>query len=124
MLLQAPFTLVLTLYSQQEMASKILDNSADHNALARTAEGDSRLADMIKGDFMIFQSTLTPLEEFLQDFCRKLDLDPAVMESFGALFMKQRKECEATNLLYANVVSRYDRFLNLVSYFHPYFIGC
>ena len=106
------------------MASQILDNSADHNARVRAAEGDSRLADMIKGDFMVFQTALTSLEEYLHEFWRILNLDPAVKESFGALFRKQRKECEATSLLYSNVVSRYDRFLNLVPKFHPYFIGC
>ena len=106
------------------MASEMLDSSVDHNVLVRAAEGDARLADMIKGDFMVFQSALTSLEEYLHEFWRTLNLDPAVKEQLGALFMKQRKECEATNLLYANLVSRYDRFLNLVPYLHPHSNGC
>ncbi len=107
MLSKAPFTLVLTPYSQKQMASQMLDSGADHNARVRTAELDARVADMIRGDFMIFQSALTSMEEHLKDIWRVLNLDPAVKESFGVLFMKQRKEFEATNLLYDNIVTRY-----------------
>src|SRR5260221_272667 len=105
------------------MATRTLDSDADHNASVRTAELDARVADMMKGDFMVFQSALTSLEEYLQHFWRILNLDPAVKESFGVLFTKQRKEFEATSLLHDNIVSRYDRFLNLVSYLHSYSNG-
>ena len=102
------------------MASNTLDRDGDHNARVRAAELDARLADMIRGDFMAFQSALTSFEEFLQDFFRKLKLDPAIEESFGALFMGLRKKCEVPSLLYDSIVTRYDRFLNLVSYLHPH----
>jgi hypothetical protein len=82
------------------------------------------MADMIRGDFMVFQSALTSLEEYLQDFWRILNLDPAIKESLGALFMEQRKQCEVIESSFDNVVSRYDRFLNLVPYLHPHSNGC
>ena len=106
------------------MAPQMLESGADDNARVRTAEVEARCADMARGDFMIFQFALTSLEKYLHDFCRILNLDPVVKESFGALFMEQRKECEVTKLLYDNIVSRYDRFLNLVPYLHSYFNGC
>ena len=106
------------------MASQTLDSSADHNASVRFAELGARLADMIRGDFIVFQSALTSLEEYLQDFWHILNLDPAVKVSFGALLVKQRQECEVTGILHDNVLSRYDRFLNLVPCLRPYSNGC
>ena len=105
---------MLTLCFQQQLASKALDNSADHKDHFRIAELDARLSDMIRGDFLAFQSALTSLEEYLQDFCRILNLGPAIMESFGTVCMEQRTRCEVPNLLFVNIVTRYDRFLTLV----------
>ncbi len=105
---------MLTPYSQQQLAMKTLDNSADHKKLVQIAELDARLSDMIRGDFLTFQSALTSLGEYLQDFCRILNLDPAIKKSFGELCMEQRKRCEVLSLLFASIVTRYDRFLNLV----------
>ncbi len=79
---------------------------------------------MIRGDFIVFQSAFTSLEEYLEDFWRILNLDPAVKESFGALFMKRRKQSEVTKLLHDSIVTRYDRFLNLVPYLHSYANRC
>ena len=101
------------------MASRILDSGADHNSRVRIAEMDSRLADMIRGDFQAFQSAFISLEDYLQDFWRILNLDPAIKESLGTLFTEQRKQAKVINMLFDNIVSRYDRFLNLVTYLHP-----
>lgn len=109
--------------SQQQMASNTLDSGGDHNARVRVAEVDARLADMIRSDFKAFQSALISLEKFLQDFFRIQNLDPAVEVSLGALFMELRKECEVPSLLYDSIVTRYDRFLNLVLYLHPHSSG-
>ena len=106
------------------MASQTLDNSADHDALVRVAEQNARVADMIRGDFMAFQSALTSLEEYLQDFCRTLNPDPAIEDSLSALFIEKRKHCEVIKLLFDSIVSRYDRFLNLVPYLHPHSNEC
>ena len=118
---EAPFALVFTPSSEQQMASHTLDRGGDHNDRVRVAEVDARLADMIRSDFKAFQSALTSFEVFLQDFFRTLKLDPAVEESFGALFMKLRKKCEVPGMLYDSIVTRYDRFLNLVPYLLPSF---
>ena len=101
------------------MASDTLDSGGDHDARVRVAEESARGADMIRGDFMAFQSALTSLEEYLQDFYRILSLDPAVKESLGALFMELRRKCEVPSRLLDSVVTRYDRFLNLVPHLHP-----
>ena len=106
------------------MASRTLDSGADHKSRVRVAEMDSRLADMIRGDFQAFQSAFISLEDYLQDFWRILNLDPAAKESLGALFTEQRKQSKVTNILFNNVVSRYDRFLNLVTYLHPHCNEC
>ena len=123
MLWDAPFTRVLTPCSQQELASRTLDSSADLNDRVRHAELTARVSDMTRGDFLAFQSALTSLEEYLQDFCRILSLDPAVEELFSAMCMEQRKRCEVPNLLFANIVTRYDQFLNLVPVFHSHSNG-
>ena len=105
------------------MTSRTFDNSADHDARVRSAEVDARSADQMKGDFMAFQSALASLEEYLQDFWRILNLDPYIKESVGALFMEQRKQCEVTRQRLDTLVSRYDRFLNLVPYLHSHSNG-
>ena len=104
------------------MASNTLDGSGDQIARVRIAEYevDARVTDMIRGDFMAFQSALTSLEEYLQGFLRILSLDPAIKESLGALFMELRRQCEVPRLLFDSLVSRYDRFLNLVLHLHPH----
>jgi hypothetical protein len=114
----------LTPSSQQNMASQTLKSDADHDSRVRDAEVEVRIADTQRGDFKAFQSALTSLEEHLQDFWRRLKLDPAIKESFAALIMEKRKQCEAIDLLLDSVVSRYDRFLNLVTYPHPHSNGC
>ena len=106
------------------IASNTLDSGGDHHAQVQAAEVVATVADMIRGDFMAFQSALTSLEESLQDLYRILSLDPAVKESLGALFMELRRKCEVPGLLFDSVVTRYDRFLNLVSYLHPSSNGC
>ncbi len=105
------------------MVSETLDYR-DHNARVQVAEREAIVADMISGDFMIFQSALASSEKFLQDFFRILSLDPAAKESLGALFMGLRKKCEVHSLLLDSVVRRYDRFLNLVPCLHPHSNGC
>ena len=100
------------------MATRTLDSGGDHDARVRTAELGVRLADMIRGDFMAFKAALTSLEENLQDFWRILNLDPAIKESLCAVLMERRKQCEVISILFDNIVSRYDRFLNLVLCLH------
>lgn len=113
----APFSLVrsdLTLSSQQDMATRTLDGDGDLGARVRTAEQCASIADNERGSFMAFQAALTSLEGKLQDFWRILNLDPAIKEALCAMIIEQRKQCEVISLLLNNVVSRYDRLLNLV----------
>ena len=100
------------------MASRSLDNRGDHDARVRRAEVDSTVVDKMKYDFKAFQSALASLEGYLQDFWRILNLDAAIKESISTLLMEQRVRSEVTSLLLDNLVSRYDRFLNLVLYLH------
>ena len=106
------------------MASQTLGSGADHDARVRTAELGARLADMIRCDFRAFQSALGSLEEYLQDFWRILNLDPAMKKSLGVLLMEKRKQREVIDLLWDHLVSRHDRFLSLVTYLHPRSNGC
>lgn len=105
------------------MASRAIGSGADHDARVRAAELDASLADIVKGDFRTFQSALASSEEFVQDFWRILNLDPAIKESVDALFMEQRKQCEVTSQMLDSLVGRYDRYLNLVLYFHSHSHG-
>ena len=106
------------------MAIRSLDSGADHDARVRIAELDARLANIMRGNFRAFQSALGSLEEYLQDFWRILNLDPALKESLNALIKEQRKEGVAINILLDSIVSQYDRFLSLVTYLRPHSNGC
>ena len=121
---KVPFTLVFTPSPQQEMASRILDSSADHDARVRIAEGDVRATDMTKGDLVVFQSALTSLEIYFQRIWNTLELDNDSKWPLLALLVEQKQYCEVTSLRLDNLVSRYDRFLNLVLSFCPQYKGC
>ena len=105
------------------MASRALKSDADHDSRVRSAEINSRLADATSGDSKNFRSALKSLEGYLQDFWRILKLDPAIKEPLDVLITEKRMQCEVTHLLLDNVVSRYDRSLNLVTYLHPHSNG-
>jgi hypothetical protein len=105
------------------MASLSLNSKADHDKRVRNAEINVRLADEMRCDFMCFQSALASLEKYFQALWCTMKLDPSIGESLGALFIEQKKHSEVTSLVLDNVVSRYDRFLNLVSYLHPHSNG-
>jgi hypothetical protein len=113
----------LTTSSQQEMASRIVDSGADHNYKVRVVEGFARYADMMRGDFHTFKDAVVSLEQYLQNLWSLLNLDSNVRESLGASFVEQRKRGEVIGHLLGNIVSRCDRFLNLVSYLHPHANG-
>ena len=99
------------------MASRSLTSDVDdHDSRVRLAEINSRIADTTRGDFKAFRSALESLMGHLQDFWCILKLDPAIKESLDALIMKNKMQCEVIDLLWENVISRYDRFLNLVTY--------
>jgi len=102
------------------MASRALNNDADHDSRVRAAEISSRITDAAMGDFKVFRSALKSLEGYLQDFWWILNLDPAIKESLDALIMEKMMQCEVIDLLLDNLVSRYDRFLNLVTHLHPH----
>jgi len=100
------------------MASQTLDSTSDHEARVRQAEFNARSVDFTKGDFTTLRSALASVEE-CQGLWDTLKLDLAIGQSLSALFMEQKKRCEVTANLLDNLVSRYDRFLNLVRYLHP-----
>ena len=105
------------------MASRTLDSGADHNVRVRAAEAFARFADMTRGDFTIFKNSLVSLERYFRDLRSPLNLDSHIRGSLSVSFTEQKERCEATSHLLDNVVSRYDRFLNLVSYLHPHSNG-
>jgi len=113
----------LTTSSRQETASRSLDGVTDHNTRVRSAENYAGTADMMRGDFIAFKHALASLEQYFQQIWSLLSLDPNISESLGALFTEQKNSCEATSHLLDNIVSRYDRYLNLVLDPHPHFIG-
>jgi len=100
------------------MASVALQGSDDHYHRVRRAETSARIADMLRGDFAVFQSALLPLERYFQDLWSMINFSPDIRASLGALFVEQKKRCEVTGHLLDNIVSRYDRFLGTVSYLH------
>ena len=104
---------------QQEMASQTLSMSDGHNDRVRIAESFSRTLDCARGDFAAFQAALTSSEKHLQNLWSTLNLYPTFDEAFGALFTEQKGLCEATRSLLDGLVSRYDRYLNLVLSVYP-----
>ena len=101
------------------MASQTLDSSSGHEARIHQAEFNARSVDYTKGDFTTLQSALTSVEE-CQDLWNTLKLDPANRNTLYFLFMEQKHRFQVTANLLDNLVSRYDRFLNLVWYLHLY----
>jgi len=104
--------------AQQGMASQTLGSRVGHGHLVRSVEIKSRITDMMRGDFLAFQSALTTLEKYFQALWCTMNLDPNIRGPLGALLTEQKKDCEVTSLLLDNIAGRYDRFLNLVSYLH------
>ena len=100
-----------------------MSGSTDHNYDVRVVESFARYADIMSGDFIAFKHALVSLEQYLQDPCSLLNLDSDIRESLSASFAEQKRYCEVTSHLLNNVVSRYDRFLNLVLYLHPHSNG-
>ena len=100
------------------MAPTAFQDSADHYDRLQNAEISSRISDMLRGDFAVFQSALIPLEQYFQDLWTTMKFGPAIKKELGALFTEQKKRCEVTGHLLDNIVSRYDRFLGLVSYLY------
>jgi len=101
------------------MASQTLDSTSGHEARVRQAEFNARSVDYTKGDFTTLRSALTSVEE-CQGLWDTLKLDPAIRQSLASLFMEQKHRFQVTANLLDNLVSRYDRFLNLVWYLHLY----
>jgi hypothetical protein len=101
-----------------------LGSGADHNDRVRIAEDHARSADMTRGDFTAFKNALIPLEKYCQDVCSMFNLNSNMRESLGAPFAELNIRCEVTSHLLDNVVSRYDRSLNLVSYPRPHSNRC
>jgi len=121
-----PFTPASYAYppSQQEMPSRYLDKTANHEDRVRTAEKNATLADELKGDVKAFQSALISLEKYFQGFWDTMNFDPDTRESLCALITEQRNHGEVTSHLVDNIVTRYDRFLNLVWCLDPHSNQC
>src|SRR5258706_3660078 len=100
------------------MAAQTLDNASDHEARVRQAEFHARSVDYTTGDFTTLRSALVSVEE-CHNLWYTLKLGLGVRASLSALFKEQKQRCHVTANLLDNLVSRYDRFLNLVWYLHP-----
>ena len=100
------------------MAAQTLDSASDHEVRVRQAEFHARSVDYTKGDFATLRSALTSVEE-CHNLWNTLKLDLRVRASLSARFKEQKQRCQVTANLLDNLVSRYDRFLNLVWYLHP-----
>ena len=114
----------LTLSFRQMMASITLDSSADHHQRVQNAENMARTADQARGNLLAFQDALTASEQYFRDNWCELNLDPATRESFGALFAEQKQQFVVTSRVYDSLVTRFDRFLNLVWCLRPHFNVC
>ena len=101
------------------MAAQTLDSTSGHETRVRLAEFNARSVDYTKGDFTTLQSALASVEE-CQDLWDTLKLDPAIRQSLSSLFKEQKRRFQVTANLLDNLVSRYDRFLDLVWYLHLY----
>ena len=106
------------------MASRTLDSGDDHIDRVRDAEAFARYADMTRGDFNVFKRAFVSLEQIFQGSKSPFIFEPHVKESLNASFTEKKELCEVTSHLFDNVVSRYDRFLDLVSHFHPHSNRC
>ena len=106
------------------MASRTLASDDDHIGRVRAAEAFARHADMTKGDLIIFMKAFGSLEQYFRESRSPFTFDPPTRESLNALFTEKKDRCEVTRYLFDNIVSRYDRFLDLVSHLHPHSNRC
>ena len=120
------FTLASCAYppSQEEMQAQLLGKTADHEDRVRRAEIRATVADELRGHVKVFQSALISLETYFQGFWDTMNLDPNTRESLCALITEQRNHCEVTSHLVDNIVTRSDRFLNLVWCLYPHSNQC
>lgn len=88
-------------------------STPNHKIRVRQAESKARSVDYTKGDFTTLRSALASVEQ-CQGLWDALKLDPAIRKSLSALFMEQEQRYQVIASLLDNLVSRYDRFLNLV----------
>ena len=88
-------------------------STPDHKTRVRQAESKARSVDYTKGDFTTLRSALASVEQ-CQGLWDALKLDPAIRKSLSALFIEQKQRYQVIANLLDNLVSRYDRFLNLV----------
>ncbi|SRR5258708_789384 len=95
------------------MAAQTLKKESDHDDRVRTAERNARVVDLMKGDFMVLQSALTSVEK-CQDLWSILNLSPATRVTLSTLCAEQKRQGEVIMHRFDNLVSRYDRYLNLV----------
>ena len=102
------------------MTSRTLASGDDHNGRVRAAEAFARHADMTRGDLIIFMKAFRSLEQYFRDSRSPFTFDSHTRESLNATLAEQKDRCEVPRCLFDNIVSRYDRFLDLVSYLHPH----
>ncbi len=103
------------------MTSRTLD---DHNDRVRAAEAIASHTNRTRGDFIIFRKAFVSLEQSFRGSKSPFLFNAHIRESLNASFTEQKELCEVTGHLFDNIVSRHDRFLNLVSHLHPHSNGC
>ena len=95
------------------MAAQTLDKGSDHDKHVRSTENLVRAIDRTRGNFSNFQLAFVSVEK-CQELRHMLNLDQTARDSLDALFMQQKMRLKATGQLFDNILSRHDRFLNLV----------
>src|SRR5258706_3591080 len=106
------------------MTSRTLDGGDDHHGRVRAAEAFASHADRTRGDFVVFRKAFVSLEQSFRGSKFPFTFNAHIRESLNASFTEQKELCEVTSHLFDNIVSRYDRFLNLVSHLHPHSKRC
>ena len=96
------------------MTSKILAGGPNHKTRVESAEIHASRVDQTKCDAQIFRAALIESAKQCQKIAHLLRIDPTCEEFLASAFSELERQCIDLESIFDSLVSRYDRFLNLV----------
>jgi endonuclease III len=96
------------------MTSRSLAAGSNHEARIKSTEAGATLVDQTRCDVRTFQAALIESAKQCQKVANLLNLDIDGIESLISAFSELERKCMDVVRTLDSLVSRYDRFLNLV----------
>jgi len=98
------------------MTSKILAVGPNHKTRVESAEIHASRVDQTRCDAHIFRTALIESAKQCQKMSHLLRIDSTCEEFLASAFSELERRCMDIESIFDSLVSRYDRFLNLVSH--------